>query len=78
MPTVLRVGRFRFFFYSSDRAEPVHIHVEAGKGTAKLWLEPVRLAASRGMGRPELSRLQQLVVDHRDILVRAWHAHFNG
>jgi hypothetical protein len=78
MPTILRVGRFRFFFYSGDRAEPVHVHVEAGNGTAKFWLNPVRLAASRGLARHELSRLQQLVVDHRDIFVRAWHAYFNG
>ena len=78
MPTVLRVGRFRFFFFSSDRVEPAHVHVEAGNGTAKFWLDPVLLAGSRGMARHELSRLQQLVVDHRDILVRAWHAHFNG
>jgi hypothetical protein len=32
MPTVLRVGRFRFFFYASDRAEAAHVHVEAGSG----------------------------------------------
>ena len=78
MPTVLRIGRFRFFFYSTDRAEPAHVHVEAGDGVAKFWLNPVRLAGSRGMARHELSRLQQLVVDHRDIFVRTWHAHFNG
>lgn len=28
MPTVKREGSYRFFFYSSDREEPVHIHVE--------------------------------------------------
>ena len=78
MPTILRVGRFRFFFYSSDRAEPVHVHVEAGSAIAKFWLNPVRLAGSRGMARHELSRLYELVVDHRDILERAWHAYFNG
>jgi hypothetical protein len=78
MPTVIRVGRFRFFFYSNDRAEPPHIHVEAGNSVAKFWLCPVRLAGSRGMAPHELSRLQRLVVDHRGILVRAWHAYFNG
>jgi hypothetical protein len=78
MPTILRIGRFRFFFYSSDRAEPLHVHVEAGSGVAKFWLNPVRLAGSRRMARHELSQLHQLVVDHRDTLVRAWHAYFNG
>ena len=78
MPTILRIGRFRFFFYSSDGAEPPHVHVEAGIGIAKFWLNPVRLAGSRRMVRHELSRLNQLVVDHRGTLVRAWHAYFNG
>jgi len=30
MPTVLRVGRYRFFFYSSEGIRPPHIPVEAG------------------------------------------------
>jgi hypothetical protein len=78
MPTILRIGRSRFFFYSSDRAEPPHVHVEAGDGVAKFWLDPVRLAGSRGLARHEVSRLRQVVVDHRASLVRAWHAYFNG
>jgi hypothetical protein len=77
MPTILRVGRFRFFFYSNEGAEPAHVHVEAGDGTAKFWLEPVRLAGSRGMARHELSRLRRIVDDHRGAFVRAWHAHFH-
>jgi hypothetical protein len=78
VPTVFRVGRFRFFFYSSEGAEPPHVHVEAGSGSAKFWLHPVRLAGGRRMARHELSRVQRLVIDHRGILVRAWHGHFKG
>ena len=55
MPTILRVGRYRFFFYASDRAEPMHVHVEGHGATAKFWLDPVRLHASRGFGRHEVS-----------------------
>jgi hypothetical protein len=78
MPTILRVGPYRFFFYASDRAEPVHVHVESGAGTAKFWLNPVRLHASRGFNRHQLSRLQRIVVEQRDQFVRAWHAYFRG
>ena len=35
MPTVLRVGRFRFFFYGNEGQEPPHIHVKAGEDEAK-------------------------------------------
>ncbi len=34
MPTVLRSGPYRFFFYASDRDEPVHIHVERDEKVA--------------------------------------------
>jgi hypothetical protein len=78
MPTVLRVGPCRFFFYASDRAGPIHVHVEGGGGSAKFWLAPVRLHTSRGFAQHELSRLQRLVVEYREHLVRAWHAYFKG
>ena len=32
MPTVLRIGRFRFHFYSDERGEPPHIHVASADG----------------------------------------------
>ncbi len=28
MPTILRIGSYRFFFYAGDRDEPPHIHAE--------------------------------------------------
>ena len=43
MPTVLRIGPYRFFFYSADGSEPPHIHVEKENKVAKYWLNPIRL-----------------------------------
>jgi hypothetical protein len=60
MPTVLRVGPYRFFFYSGDGGEPPHIHVEHDDHVAKLWLDPVRLARSGGFKAPELARSRSL------------------
>ncbi|HEX9646771.1 MAG TPA: DUF4160 domain-containing protein [Alphaproteobacteria bacterium] len=48
MPTILRVGPYRFFFYSGDSDEPAHIHVERDDNVAKFWLDPVRLQGSGG------------------------------
>lgn len=45
MPTVLRVGRYRFFFFSNEGEEPAHIHIKAERDQAKFWLDPVTLAA---------------------------------
>ncbi|MBL6983336.1 MAG: DUF4160 domain-containing protein [Anaerolineales bacterium] len=47
-PTVLRLGPYRFFFYSGDRVEPPHIHVEREKFKAKYWLDQDRLRSSGG------------------------------
>ena len=60
MPTVLRIGPYRFFFYAGDREEPAHIHVERDEHTAKFWLDEVRLRDSRGFGRTEIRRIQKL------------------
>ena len=51
MPTVLRSGPYRVFFYSGDRDEPRHVHVEREASLAKFWLDPVRLAESGGFRR---------------------------
>ncbi len=76
MPTVLRVGPYRFFFYAGDREEPAHIHVERGEELAKFWLEPVRLQRSTGFSRVELVRVYRLVVTYRERLLRSWHEYF--
>ena len=78
MPTVLRIGPYRFFFYASDRAEPPHIHVERDDHKAKFWLDPVRLQNSGGFGRQEINRLQKLVEENRELFLSKWNEYFNG
>ena len=77
MPEVLRIGGFRFFFFSREGNEPRHIHVEQAERYAKFWLEPIELAASRGFRSPELRELHSLVVEHRQEFITAWDEHFN-
>lgn len=48
MPTVMRIGPYRFFFYSNENDEPKHVHVRADDNEAKFWLEPLQLAWNRG------------------------------
>jgi hypothetical protein len=76
MPTVLRQGPYRFFFYASDRPEPIHVHVARESAVAKFWLEPVRLARSGGFGRQELLDIQRIVMDNHHQLIEAWHEYF--
>lgn len=76
MPTVLRSGPYRFFFYSADRAEFPHVHLERDEKRAKFWLEPVRLHSSQGFGWLELGRLRALVGSNRESMLRAWDEFF--
>jgi hypothetical protein len=58
-PTVLRTGPYRFFFFSSDKDEPPHVHVERESKRAKLWLEPVEIERNDGFRASELAALQR-------------------
>jgi hypothetical protein len=57
MPTVLRSGPYRFYFYAGDHDEPPHVHVERDDCEAKFWLDPVRLQRSFGFSASELRRI---------------------
>lgn len=48
MPTVMRIGAFRFYFYSHEPNEPPHIHIDRGEATIKVWLGSLEVARSRG------------------------------
>ena len=76
MPTVLRVGPYRGFFFAGDRPEPPHIHVERDANRAKLWLDPVRLERNDGFSRAELARIIVIVREHEQALVRSWDEYF--
>lgn len=73
MPTVLRSGPYRLFFYAGDGQEPPHVHVERDNGVAKLWLDPVRVQKDVGFRPAELRRIQRIVEEHQSELMEAWN-----
>jgi hypothetical protein len=77
MPTVLRVGPYRFFFVFLDAPEPPHIHVQREKMVAKFWLEPLVLDMAGGFRSHELTTIGKLVEEHRTFLLERWHEHFS-
>ena len=78
MPTVLRSGPYRFFFYAGDGGEPPHVHVERDNCEAKFWLDPVRLERSGGYAAKELLRIEQIVTEHHLQLMDSWNGFFHG
>jgi len=78
MPTILRVGPYRFFFYSNEFGEPPHIHIERDRSVAKFWLSPVSLAKSTRFSSIEIRKMQALVIEHRQTLLEAWDEYFKS
>jgi hypothetical protein len=77
MPVVLRIGPFRFFFYSNEHGEPAHIHIQRDTMLAKFWLNPVALASSTRFSPKELKKLESLVIENREYLLEAWNEYFS-
>ena len=71
-----RLGPYRLFFYSADRHEPRHVHVERDDARAKLWLDPVRLARSSGFGPAELRDIERIVDERAPFLLEKWDEYF--
>ena len=76
MPTVLRIKGFRFFFFSNEAKEPIHIHVESDNKYAKFWLEPLHLAKSVGYSAKELNEIRNMIMENVDIFRRRWDEYF--
>jgi len=78
MPTILRIGAYRFFFYSNESGEPPHIHVQRDNKLAKFWLKPVLMSSSIGFSSFELRRISKIVVQHKEELLEAWDEYFRN
>ncbi len=76
MPTVLKIGPYRFFFYSSDGDEPPHIHVERDDKIAKYWLDLVRLQYSGGFNRTDINKVHKIINIHKQEFLEAWFDYF--
>jgi Domain of unknown function (DUF4160) len=76
MPTLLRVGPYRFYFYSHEVNEPPHVHVDRDALSAKFWMNPVALAHNFGFNARELRKLQSLVIEQRLEFLEAWNGYF--
>ncbi|MGH7337658.1 MAG: DUF4160 domain-containing protein [Myxococcota bacterium] len=72
MPTVLRSGPYRVYFYSHEPNDPPHVHVDRDERSAKFWLTPVALAGNFGFSARELGWIRALIRKNERDLVRAW------
>jgi len=76
MPTVLRVGQFRFFFYAEEGQEPPHVHIESAEKRAKFWLTPIDETWNDGFRSGEMKSIERIIAANVDLLLEAWNDFF--
>ena len=76
VPTVHREAGGAFYFYAEEGTEPPHVHVDKGDGTAKLWLQPVRLARAQGLKVSEVRQIIRIAERQREMLLNEWNEFF--
>jgi len=74
MPTISNIsGPYRFFFYSFDCNERMHVHVQRERMICKFWIQPVALARNQGFAPKELNAIRVAILMNRDKIVEAWY-----
>lgn len=77
MPTILRTGGYRFFFYINDH-HPPHIHVEKERSTAKFFLQNAELVKSKRFNASELSEIRNIILENIELFKTKWNEHFTN
>ncbi len=76
-PSIFREKGYRFYFLSNEENR-LHIHVTGEEGEARLWIEPiVSLAVAHGLNQKKLNKIQKIVEERKDEIIKAWQKHFN-
>ena len=78
MPTVLRSGPYRFYFYSHEPKEPPHVHVDRDGNSVKFWLEPISLVRNLGFSGHELRTIERIIRENQQELLEAWNGWFGN
>ena len=59
MPTVIKIGAFRFYFFSNEIGEPPHIHIQSDR----------KLAKSTRFSSTELRKIEKLIIENENLFL---------
>jgi hypothetical protein len=77
MPTLLLLNGIRFFFYSNENDEPIHVHVTKGNAYGKIWLEPtIEIDYLIGFSNAEQKDIAEAVQKNCELFKRKWNEFF--
>ncbi|MFI5219672.1 MAG: DUF4160 domain-containing protein [Bacteroidia bacterium] len=77
MPTILFIQGWRFFFYSNESNEPMHIHVQKAEMEAKFWIDEaefeIREAFAFNFSPRDKREIKKLIYHHLDYIIEQWN-----
>jgi hypothetical protein len=77
MPTVFEANGYRFFFYSNENNEPMHIHVSKGDAEAKYWISSsFDEAYAYGFKVRERKEIKTLIENNAGKIIEKWNEFF--
>jgi hypothetical protein len=78
MPTLLLINGLRFFFYSNENNEPIHVHITKGDANGKVWLEPtISVEYLFGFSNSEEKDILDIVEKNSEIFKKKWNEYFS-
>lgn len=78
MPTLLLLNGFRFFFYSNENNEPIHVHITKGDAYGKVWVEPeINIAYLIGFSGSEEKTIIEIITEYAPAFKQKWNEYFN-
>ena len=78
MPTIFIINGFRFFFYSSENDEPIHVHITKGNANGKVWLEPeISIAYMHEFTTRETRQIMEIITNEIVTLKKKWNEYFS-
>ena len=76
MPTVLLILGWRFYFFSNENNEPIHIHVSNAEMEWKFWLEEntfeITESFSYHMSPKDKREIRKIIFEHFDYIIEQW------
>ena len=77
MPTILFVMGWRFFFYSNEGHEPIHVHCKKGDMECKFWLDSLNFdveeAYSYNMNSGNRREVKKIIFEYFDFIETEWN-----
>jgi hypothetical protein len=78
MPTILFINGWRFFFYSNEGNEPIHIHVQKAEAEAKFWIVidiyEIEEAFSYNLSPADKREIKKLIYLNLDYILEKWNS----